>query len=104
MEIKAVIGEITGIKTGAIIVTHYEGAKTPEGATAAVDKKLGWSDNESSLNRETLKASLTKLPFCIAWVNCRRAALSVLGLGKKQELNLNKVRGCRGGSLPLSAG
>ena len=34
-----------------------------------------------------------KLPSCTAWANCRRSRIVVLGLGKKQELTVNKVRG-----------
>jgi leucyl aminopeptidase len=91
MEIKAVIGAITSIKTGAIIVTHYEGAKAPEGATAAVDKKLGGAittllkqgDIKGKLNEITLLHCAGKLPA---------SRIAVLGLGKKQELSLNKVR------------
>jgi leucyl aminopeptidase len=91
MEIKAVIGEITGIKAGAIIVTHYEGAKAPEGASAAVDKKLGGTittllkqgDIKGKLNEITLLHCAGKLPA---------SRIAVLGLGKKPELNLNKVR------------
>ncbi len=95
MEVKAGVGEITGIKTGAIIVTHYEGVKTPEGATAAIDKKLGGvvanmieqGDIKGKLNEITLLHSMNKIPA---------SRVVVLGLGKKNELNTNKIRGAIG--------
>lgn len=91
MEIKTIIGEITGIKTGAVIVTHYEGVKAPEGTTAAVDKKMDGAittlisqgDIKGKLNEITLLHSTVKLPA---------SRVAVLGLGKKQDLNLNKLR------------
>ncbi|OGO20648.1 MAG: leucyl aminopeptidase [Chloroflexi bacterium RBG_16_50_11] len=92
MEIKAATGEITGIKTGAIIISHYEGEKRPEGDTAATNKKLNGaiselikqSDIKGKLNEITMLHSLGKLPA---------GKVVVLGLGKKKELNVNKVRG-----------
>jgi leucyl aminopeptidase len=91
MEIRAAIGEITGSKTGAIIVTHHEGVKTAEGAAAAVDKKLDGAitslikqgDIKGKLNEITLLHCLGKLPA---------GRIIVLGLGKKAELTVNQVR------------
>jgi leucyl aminopeptidase len=95
MELKAATGEITGIKTGAIVVCHSEGVKTPEGDTAVIDKKLGGAianlikqgDIKGKLNEITLLHSMDKLPA---------SRVVVLGLGKKNELNTNKVRGAVG--------
>jgi leucyl aminopeptidase len=95
MEVKAGVGEIAGIKTGAIIVTHYDGVKTPEGATAAIDKKLGGvianmikqGDIKGKLNEITILHSMNKIPA---------SRVVVLGLGKKNELNTNKIRGAIG--------
>jgi leucyl aminopeptidase len=92
MEIKAAAGEITGIKTGAIVVNHFEGVKHPEGAAAAIDKALDGAvsnlikqgDIKGKLNEITLLHSLGKLAA---------SRIVVLGLGKKQELTANKVRG-----------
>jgi leucyl aminopeptidase len=92
MEIKVATGNIADIKTDAIVVNHFEGAKRPEGAAAAIDKILGGAisnlvkqgDIKGKLNEITLLHSLGKLPA---------GRIVVLGLGKKQELNLNKVRG-----------
>jgi leucyl aminopeptidase len=92
MEIKAVTGDIAGIKVGAIVVNHFEEVKRPEGAAAAIDKTLGGAisdlikqgDIKGKLNEITLLHSLGKLPA---------SRIVVLGLGKKKELTVNKVRG-----------
>jgi leucyl aminopeptidase len=91
MEIKAVTGDIAGIKAGAIVVNHFEEVKRPEGAAAAIDKTLGGAiselikqgDIKGKLNEITLLHSLGKLPA---------SRIVVLGLGKKKELTVNKVR------------
>jgi leucyl aminopeptidase len=92
MEIKAVSGDIIKLDTGAILVTHFEGEKTPEGAAAAADKKLGGAiagmikqgDIKGKLNEITLIHSLGKLPA---------GRVAVIGLGKKKELTVNKIGG-----------
>ena len=92
MEIKTVVGDITGIKSGAILVTHFEATKTPEGAAAAIDKKLDGAianlikqgDIKGKLNELTLLLGPSKLPA---------SRVAVVGLGKKADLTLTKVRG-----------
>ncbi|HUT67972.1 MAG TPA: leucyl aminopeptidase [Dehalococcoidales bacterium] len=92
MQIKAVTGDLTGIKAGAIIVNHFEGMKHPVGDAAAVDKVLNGAiiqlikqkDVKGKLNEVTLLHSPGKLPA---------SRIAVVGLGKKKELTVNKVRG-----------
>lgn len=91
MEIKAFTGNIAGIKTGAIIVGHYEGDKKPEGDTAVIDKALDGAiaalirqgDIKGKLNEITLLHSMGKIPA---------NKVVVVGLGKKKGLTVNKVR------------
>jgi leucyl aminopeptidase len=92
MEIKAATGDITKSKVDAIMVNHYEGMKRPEGDAAAADKALGGAiaqlirqgDIKGKLNEITLVHSLARLPA---------GRIAIVGLGKKKELNTNKVRG-----------
>jgi len=92
VEIKSITGDITKVKTGAIMVSIYEGEKKLAGDTAAVDKALGGAitdlikqgDIKGKLNEMTLLHSLGKLPA---------GRVLVLGLGKPKELDANKVRG-----------
>jgi leucyl aminopeptidase len=92
METKATTGDITKIKADAIMMNHYEGMKRPEGEAAAVDKALGGAitqlikqgDIKGKLNEVTLIHSLGRLPA---------GRIAVVGLGKKKELDTNKIRG-----------
>jgi leucyl aminopeptidase len=92
MEIKAAAGNLIEIRVDAIMVSHYEAAKRPEGDAAAADKALGGAisrlikqgDIKGKLNEVNIIHSLGKLPA---------GRIAVVGLGKKKELNTNKVRG-----------
>ena len=92
MEIKAAVGNIVDSKADAIVVNHFEGMKRPEGDAAAADKILGGAiaqlikqgDIKGKLNEVTLIHSLGRLPA---------GRIIVVGLGKKKELTINKIRG-----------
>ncbi len=92
MEIKVVTGDIAKIEAGAIVVSFFEGMEHPEGETATVDKALGGTISQligqgeikGKLNQITVIHSLGKLPA---------ARVVVVGLGKQQELTLDRVRG-----------
>ncbi|MFC1912308.1 leucyl aminopeptidase [Chloroflexota bacterium] len=91
MEIKVVVDDITRIKADAIMVNFFEGMKSPDGDLAAVDKALDGAISQmisqgeikGKLNEVTLVHSLGKLPA---------ARVVVIGLGKRAELSVNKVR------------
>jgi leucyl aminopeptidase len=92
MEIRAVVADITDIKDGAVIISHFEGQKKPDGDTVAVDKALDGAISQlikqgeikGKPNEITLLHSLGRLPA---------GRVAIVGLGKKQELNVNRVRG-----------
>jgi len=92
MEIKVVVGDITKIKTDAIIVNFFEGMESLDGEIAAVDKAMDGAISQlisqgeikGKLNEITVLHSLGKLPT---------ARVVVTGLGKQAELSVNKVRG-----------
>jgi leucyl aminopeptidase len=91
MEINAATGNLAVKKVDAIIVSHHDGIKSPEGDAAAADKALDGAiaglikqgDIKGKLNEVTLIHSLGKLPA---------GRVIVLGLGKKADLTLNKIR------------
>ncbi len=92
MEIKVVTGDITAIKTDALILNSFKGTKTLSGDIAAVDKALDGAISQlikqgvikGNLNEINLLHSLGKLPA---------GRVVIVGLGKKQELTAEKVRG-----------
>lgn len=92
MEIKVVTGDITRSRAGAIIVTFFQGMKKPEGDTARVDTALDGAisrlisqgEIKGELNQNTVIHSLGKLPA---------ERVVIAGLGKPEELTLEKIRG-----------
>jgi leucyl aminopeptidase len=100
MEIKVAAGDIAKIEADAIIVNFFEEMERPEGDTAVVDKALDGAiaqlisqgEIKGKLNQITVIHSLGKLPA---------ARVVVVGLGKQQELSLDKVRGAMAGTCRL---
>ena len=92
MKIKVAIGDITKIEAGAIVVSFFEGMERVEGVTATIDKALDGAISQlisqgeikGKLNEITVVHSLGRLPA---------ARVVVVGLGKKEELSQDKVRG-----------
>ncbi|MFC1904081.1 leucyl aminopeptidase [Chloroflexota bacterium] len=92
MEIKVIVDDITKIKTDAIMVSFFEGTKSPDGDTALIDKALDGAISQlidhgeikGKLNEVTLIHSLGRLPV---------SHVVITGLGKKSELTPNKIRG-----------
>jgi leucyl aminopeptidase len=95
MELTAVKGDVTEIETAALIINLYAGVESPGGATGAVDRALGGQigeligDGEITGRREEVTIIHTngRLP-------ARRVL--VLGLGKKEQCDLEAVRKAMG--------
>jgi len=91
MQIKVESGDITQQSTKAIIVNLLEGLSQPAGATAAVDGALDGAisrliadgDLRGKYNDLTLVHTIGKIPT---------AGVLVVGLGKPEELTLDRVR------------
>lgn len=91
MEIKTIAGDIARIKADAIIVNLLEGSKKLDGGLARIDQALDGAishlirrgEIKGKLKEATLLHSLGKLPA---------ERVVVIGLGKKKELTLDKVR------------
>jgi len=92
MESKVIAEDATRIKTDALIVTLFEEMKPLDGDSAAIDKALAGTISQlisqgeikGKLNEVTLIHTLSKLPA---------TRVAVVGLGKKEELSQDKLRG-----------
>jgi len=92
VEIRAVIGDITKIKAGAIVVNLLEGTERLDGDIANIDNALAGAISQlvaqgeikGKLNEVTIIHTLGKLPA---------VRVVVAGLGKQQELTQDRVRG-----------
>lgn len=91
MELKVVIADITKIDVDAVIVNLFEEAGKPGGATGSMDKALDGAISQlidageikGKLGEYTLIHTLGKIP-------AKRVV--VAGLGKQQELTLDRIR------------
>jgi leucyl aminopeptidase len=95
MEIKAIAGDIVKTETGAIMVSHFEDAKRPEGDAAAADAAMDGAINRL-IKQGDIKGKLNEVALlhCVGKLPASRVA--VVGLGKKTGLTLDKVRGAIG--------
>ena len=92
MEIKVIVGNITEIEAGAIIVNFFEGTPHLDGDIATIDRALdgvisrliSQGEIKGKLNEISVVHSLGKLPA--TWV-------VIAGLGEPQKLSQDKVRG-----------
>ncbi len=100
MEIRVVADNILKSDADAVITGMYEGTENLEGETLAIDEALGGVISElikkgeikGKLNQTIVIYSLGKLPA---------SRVLVAGLGKKEELTIEKIRGVIGGACRL---
>ncbi len=92
MEIKAIIGDITRIKAGAIIVSFFQGMKPPDGDMARVDKALDGALSQL-INQGEIKGKAGELIVIHSLGRLPAERVVVVGLGKLAELTLDGIRG-----------
>ncbi len=92
MEIKVIAGDIAGIEADAILVNHFEGMKSPDGETAAVDRALGGAVSQL-IKQGEIKGKPNEITMLHSFGKLPAARVVVVGLGKKSDLSVNKVRG-----------
>ena len=91
MEIKVIVGDIAGMEADAIIVNHFEGVKSPEGETAAVDRALDGAISQLVKQGE-IKGKPNEITMLHSFGKLPAARVVIVGLGKQPELSVNKVR------------
>src|SRR5512137_1745825 len=97
MKIAVKKGRLENISAEAIVVHHFEDGKRPAGRAAVVDAQSGGQiqalirtgDFEGRLNQTAVVYTSKKMP-------AKRIVL--LGLGKKKELNAERLRGAFAGA------
>jgi leucyl aminopeptidase len=95
MEIKLVIGDIVEIEADATVVNLFEGVGQPGGATAAVDKALGGAIS-SLVSRGEIKGKFGEVTIVHTFGKLPAGRVVIAGLGKRQDFNVDKVRGIAG--------
>ncbi len=91
MEIKVIAGDITKTQAGAIILGLFEGVKRPAGELAVVDKALGGAVSQL-ISQGEIKGKLREVTIIHSLGKLPAARVAVAGLGKKEDLSLDRVR------------
>jgi leucyl aminopeptidase len=95
MEITVKAGQIQQEKAALIVVNLFQGVKTPGGATGAVDKALDGLITELIASGDfTGKLNDLAVLYTQGAIPAKR--VMVVGLGKKEEFDLDKVRDAAG--------
>lgn len=95
MEIAVKAGQIQQEKAELIVVNLFEGIKTPGGATGAVDKALGELITDLIASGD-FKGKLNELAVLYTQGAIPAKRVIVVGLGKEEEFDLDKVRDAAG--------
>jgi leucyl aminopeptidase len=91
MEIKVLRGDVTSVKTPALIVNLFQGVKSPEGATGAVDKALDGAISELISDGE-IKGKRGELTLIHTFGKIGPARVLVVGLGSQDKFTADTVR------------
>lgn len=91
MEIKVISGDIAEVEAGAIIINLFEGVEHPGGATGAVDRALGGAITQL-ISKGEIKGKLKEISIIHTLGKLPADKVAIAGLGKKEELTLDKVR------------
>ena len=92
MDIKVITGDITKIKTGAVIAALYEDEKKIAGAAAAVDTALDGAVS-ALLKEGEIKGKQDEVAVIHSLGKLPAGRVAVMGLGKKKELTADVIRG-----------
>lgn len=91
MDIQVVTGDITKIKTDAIVLAVFSGVKTPDGDLATVDKALDGAVSQL-IEQGVIKGALKEITLLHSLGKIPASRVVIAGLGKRKELDSNKVR------------
>jgi leucyl aminopeptidase len=95
LEISVIAGDIAQIEADAIVVNLFEGVEQPGGATAAVDKALDGAIS-SLIGRGEIKGKFGEVSIVHPFGKLPAGIVAVAGLGKRQDFNVDKIRGVAG--------
>ncbi len=95
MEIKVIVGDVVQTEADAIVVNLFEGVGQPGGATAAADKALEGAIS-SLISQGEIKGKFGEVGIIHTLGKLPARIVAVAGLGKRQDFNLDRVRGVAG--------
>ncbi len=92
MEIKAIADNIARVKADAILINIFEGTKKLSGDIAAIDSALDEGISQL-ISRGEIKGKLGEITVIHSLGKLPAVRMVVLGLGKKNKLTLDRMRG-----------
>ena len=92
MELKVKKDSLTNVSCDVLVVNLFEGIKTPGGGTGAVDKALDNLISSYVIEKEKFKGKLNEIYVLPTYGKIPADKVLVVGLGKSEEFNLNKIR------------
>jgi leucyl aminopeptidase len=92
MEINVVSGDIASFEADAIIINYFEGMERPEGIAANIDGILNGAISKLA-GQDEIKGKLNEITIIHSLGRISAGRVVIIGLGKKEELSLDKVRG-----------
>ena len=95
LEVKVVTGDITEIDADAIVVNLFQGVEQVSGASAAVDEALGGAIS-SLISKGEFKGKFGEVSIVHTLGKLPARMVAIAGLGKQQDLNLDRIRGVAG--------
>jgi len=95
LKVKVIAGDIAQIEADAVVVNLFEGVEQPSGATAVVDKILDGAIS-SLISKGEIKGKFGKLGIIHTLGKMPSEIVAVAGLGKRQDFNIDKIRGVSG--------
>jgi leucyl aminopeptidase len=95
LEIKVIVGDISQVEADAIVVNLFEGVQQPGGATSAVDKALNGAIS-ALISRGEIKGKFGEVSIVHTFGRLPAAIVAIAGLGKCQDLNVDKIRAVTG--------
>ncbi|MDD3150722.1 MAG: M17 family peptidase N-terminal domain-containing protein, partial [Candidatus Gastranaerophilales bacterium] len=85
-------GSILEEKCDAIVISVFENVKTPAGVAALVDKALGGVITEYVLGKDDFKGKFGDTYVIPTYGKINANKVLLVGLGKSEELSLDKIR------------
>jgi len=95
LEIKVTVGDIAQIEADAVVVNLFEGVEQTGGAMAVVDKALGGAIS-SLISHGEIKGKFGEVSILHTFGRLPAGIVAVAGLGKRQDFNVDKIRGVAG--------
>ncbi len=92
MEIRVISGDVTEVKASAVMVGLFEKVKNPDDYTATLDNVLGGTISQL-MSQGEIKGKFGELTIIHSLGKLFAERVVILGLGKKQEFTLDKIRG-----------